>query len=67
MNGMCNTLWKKGQQRMLQMPFTEELYPRKSIEIVDAAFQVYDPTKTNIGEETESRSEDPGNGDAANE
>ncbi len=65
MNGMCSTLWKKGQQRPIMGPITEQTYPRKSIEIVEAAFQVYDPTKTNQGEETKSRSEDLGNGDAA--
>lgn len=65
MNGMCSTLWKKGQQRPIMGPITEQTYPRKSIEIVEAAFQVYDPTKTNQGEEIESRSENLGNGDAA--
>ena len=35
-NGMCGVLWRRGQQRTLQRPFTDELYPKKRINIVDA-------------------------------
>ena len=35
-NGMCSVLWKRGQQRELQLPVNEENYPKKLIKIVEA-------------------------------
>jgi hypothetical protein len=35
--GMCSILWRKGQQRMLQMPFSNDNYPKEPIVIVDVA------------------------------
>ncbi len=63
MNGMCSTLWKKGQQRPIMGPITEQTYPRKSIEIVEVAFQVYDPHKAKITETIEEKKEDAAVGD----
>lgn len=34
--GMCSVLWRKGQQRHLMMPFTDEMYPKDPIKIMDA-------------------------------
>lgn len=49
------------------MPFTEELYPKDPITIVDAETAVPDVIKEEKEEATESRSEDPTNGTAAQE
>ena len=65
--GMCNVLWRRGQQRQLIMPFTEELYPKDPITIVDAETVVPDVMEEEKEEATESRSEDPINGTAAQE
>lgn len=35
-NGMCSTLWKRGQRKMLETPFTEERYPKRLMKIVEA-------------------------------
>ena len=65
--GMRSVLWRKGQHRPLAMPFTEELYPKDPITIVDAEITVPDIIKEEKEEATESRSEDPTNGTAAQE
>ena len=63
--GMCSVLWRRGQQRQLTMPFTEELYPKDPITIIDAETVVPDVIKEEKEEATESQSEDPTNGPAA--
>ena len=63
--GMCSVLWRRGQQKLLRMPFTEELYPKDPITIIDAEIAVPDVIKEEKEEATESRSEDPTNGTAA--
>ena len=63
--GMCSVLWRRGQQRQLIMPFTEELYPKDSITIIDAEIAVPDVIKEEKEEATENRSEDPINDTAA--
>ena len=65
--GMCSVLWRKGQHRPLAMPFTEELYPKDPITIVDAETVVSDVIKEEKEEATGSRSGDPTNGTAAQE
>ena len=35
-NGMCSVLWKRGQQKNLKFPFTQENYPRRLMNIVEA-------------------------------
>ena len=65
--GMCSVLWRKGQQRLLAMPFTEELYPKDPITIVDAETVVPDVMEEEKEEVAGSRSEDPTNGTAAQE
>lgn len=57
--GMCSVLWRKGQQKQLMMPFTEEYYPREPITIIDAEIVVDDRHEEEIEEEGESRLEDP--------
>lgn len=64
--GMCSVLWKNGQQRLLQMPFTKQNYPREDVIIIDvAATEVSDIIESKEEEEAESRLENPINGDAA--
>ena len=63
--GMCAVLWRKGQQKQLMMPFTEKLYPKDPITIIDAENMVTDVIKEEKEEATESRLEDPTNGAAA--
>lgn len=63
--GMCSVLWRRGQQRQLIMPFTEELYPKDPITIIDAEIMVPDIIEKEKEEAAESRSEDPINGTAA--
>ena len=65
--GMCSVLWRRGQQRQLIMPFTEELYPKDPITIVDAETVFPDVIEEEKKEVAESRSEDPTNGAAAQE
>ena len=65
--GMCSVLWRRGQQRQLIMPFTEELYPKDPITIVDAETVVLDVMEEEKEEVAGSRSEDPTNGAAAQE
>jgi len=65
--GMCSVLWRRGQQRQLIMPFTEELYPKDPITIVDAETVVPDVMEEEKEEVAGSRSEDPTNGTAAQE
>lgn len=65
--GMCSMLWRRGQQRPLIMPFTEELYPKDPITIVDAETVVPDVMEEEKEEVAESRLEDPTNGTAAQE
>jgi len=65
--GMCSVLWRRGQQRQLIIPFTEELYPKDPITIIDAEIAVPDVIKEEKEEATESRSEDLTNGAAAQE
>lgn len=62
--GMCSVLWRRGQQRQLAMPFTEEMYPRELINIVDAETVVSDSHEEENKEEAGSRQEDPTNGAA---
>lgn len=33
--GMCSVLWRRGQQKMLQPPFTEDRYPREEITVLN--------------------------------
>lgn len=33
--GMCSVLWRRGQQKMLQTPFTEDRYPREEITVLN--------------------------------
>lgn len=47
------------------MPFTEELYPKDPITIIDAEIIVPDIIEEEKEEAAESRSEDPINGTAA--
>ena len=49
------------------MPFTEELYPKDPITIIDAEIAVPDVIKEEKEEATKSRSEDLTNGTAAQE
>ena len=63
--GMCSVLWRRGQQRLLAMPFTEELYPKDPITIIDAETVVPDVIEEEKEEAAESQSEDPTNGTAA--
>ena len=63
--GMCSVLWRRGQQRQLIMPFTEELYPKDPITIIDAEIVVPDIIKEEKEEATENRSKDPINSTAA--
>lgn len=64
--GMCSVLWRRGQQRMLEMPFTDEKYPKQPIIILDVAEnEITDVIEEEEGEETESRLENPTNGAAA--
>ena len=63
--GMCSVLWRKGQRVPLKTPFTDQYYPRQSVEIIDAEIVVDDSQETKIKKKGESRSEDPLNGDAA--
>lgn len=65
--GMCSVLWRRGQQRLLAMPFTEELYPRDPITIVNAETVVPDVVEEEKEDATKSRSEDLTNGTAAQE
>lgn len=65
--GMCSVLWRKGQHRPLAMPFTEELYPKDPVTIVDAETVVPDVMEEEKEEVAESRLEDPTNGTAAQE
>lgn len=65
--GMCNVLWRKGQQRQLVMPFTDEMYHKDPITIVDAGNAVHDVIKEEGGEGAEGRLEDPTNGAAAHD
>ena len=65
--GMCSMLWRKGQPRLLAMPFTEELYPKDPITIVNAGTMIPDVTEEEKEEAMGSRSEDPTNGTAAQE
>ena len=37
---MCETLWRRGQQRRMATPFTEEQYPKKEYAIFDVNFKV---------------------------
>lgn len=39
-NGMCETLWRRGQQRRMATPFTEEQYPKKEYAIFDVNFKI---------------------------
>lgn len=63
--GMCSVLWRRGQQRQLIMPFTEELYPKDPMTIVDAETVVPDVIEEEKEDATKSRSEDLTNGTAA--
>lgn len=63
--GMCSVLWQKGQPKLLAMPFTEELYPKDPITIVDAEIVVPNVIEEEKEDATKSRSEDPINGTAA--
>lgn len=63
--GMCSVLWRRGQQRQLMMPFTEELYPKEPITIIDAEIMAPDVIEEEKEEVAESRLEDPTNGAAA--
>lgn len=65
--GMCNVLWRRGQQRQLIMPFTEELYPKDLITIIDAETVVPDVIEEEKEDATKSRSEDLTNGTAEQE
>ena len=65
--GMCSVLWRKGQPTLLAMPFTEELYPKDPITIIDTETMVPDVMEEEKEEATESRLEDPINGAAAQE
>lgn len=65
--GMCSVLWRRGQQRQLIMPFTEELYPKDPITIIDAETVVPDVIEEEKEDATKSRSEDLTNGAAAQE
>ena len=65
--GMCSVLWRRGQQRQLMMPFTEELYPKDPITIIDAETVVPDVIEEEKEDATKSRSEDLTNGAAAQE
>lgn len=70
-NGMCNVLWKRGQQRILETPYTEERYPKRLMKIIDAEEDEYyeyedetiEESKEECGDGTNS--EDPLNGTAA--
>ena len=33
--GMCTVLWRRGQQRMLQPPFTDDRYPKQQITVIN--------------------------------
>ena len=34
-NGMCGVVWKRGQPRVLEKPFTDACYPKGEVVIVD--------------------------------
>ena len=64
--GMCSVLWKNGQQRFLDSPFTIEKYPREDLMIVDvAASEISNIIESKEGEEGDSWLENPQNGDPA--
>ena len=63
--GMCSVLWRRGQQKQLMMPFTEKLYPKDPITIIDAEIVAPDVTEEEKEEAVESRLEDPTNDIAA--
>ena len=66
--GMCSVLWRRGQQKRLKMPFTEENYPKDPITIVDAEIIIPNDIKEQMKEEDAgSRLENPTNGDAASQ
>lgn len=47
-NGMCEVLWRGGQQKKLNgPPFAEELYPKKENLLFDADFEVITKEKEN--------------------
>ena len=35
-NGMCSVLWKRGQRKSLDIPYTEDKYPKRLMKIVEA-------------------------------
>jgi hypothetical protein len=49
------------------MPFTDEMYHKDPITIVDAGTAIYDVIKEEGGEGAEGRLEDPTNGAAAHD
>lgn len=63
--GMCSVLWRRGQQKQLTMPLTEELYPKDPITIIDAEIEVLNTIEEEKEEATESRSKDLTNDTAA--
>jgi hypothetical protein len=63
--GMCSVLWRRGQQKHLKMPFTEEMYPKDPITITDAEVVIPDAIEEEKEEVTENRLEDPINDIAA--
>ena len=65
--GMCSVLWRRGQQRQLMMPFTEELYPKDPITIINVEIAVLNIIEKEKKKVTESRSEDLTNDTAAQE
>lgn len=36
-SGMCSVLWRRGQQRILQTPYTDERYPKQDLKILTLA------------------------------
>lgn len=62
-NGMCSVLWRRGQQKILQTPFTEDRYPKEEIIVLNVIKKqkaeevedAKDQSKKSVTEETASQ------------
>ena len=45
--GMCSVIWRKGQKRVLQTPFTDTLYPKEQLTILNVVKNDQDSRKEN--------------------
>ena len=63
-NGMCSTLWKRGQRKVLETPFTEDRYPKRLMKIVETEEYTREEDRKE-GAAVGTNPEDPLNGAAA--